>query len=129
MLTWIALAALVLFSAAAYAAGRRKALGAAGGTALTLHSLPGYYGAYFALWVAAPAALLLILVTVLGGRIEQAALRAEVPAAVAELAPSAQEVFFNDVQATVRSTRASDRVYEGQPVSYTHLTLPTKRIV
>ena len=114
MLTWIALAAVVLFSAAAYAAGRRKALGAAGGTALTLHSLPGYYGAYFALWVAAPAALLLILVTVLGGRIEQAALRAEVPAAVAELAPSAQEVFFNDVQATVRSTRASDRVYEGQ---------------
>ncbi|OHB35101.1 MAG: phosphate ABC transporter permease subunit PstC [Phenylobacterium sp. RIFCSPHIGHO2_01_FULL_70_10] len=114
MFTWIALAALVLFSGVAYGAGRRKALGAAGGKALTLHSLPGYYGAYLALWVAAPAALLLILVSVLGGRVEEAALRADTPAAVAELAPSAQEVFYNDVLAQVRGDRASERVYEGQ---------------
>ena len=57
MLIWIALIGLILFSLAAYSAGRRKVLRASGGSTRVLHSLPGYYGAYVALWAAAPAAI------------------------------------------------------------------------
>nr|HMP63370.1 phosphate ABC transporter permease family protein [Phenylobacterium sp.] len=85
MFIWIALAGLVLLALAAYSVGRRKVLAAVGGQTRALHSLPGYYGAFLALWVAAPEAILLLLAIVLGGRVEEAALRADNPAAVAAL--------------------------------------------
>jgi len=113
MLIWIALIGLVLFSLAAYSAGRRKVLRASGGSARALHSLPGYYGAYVALWAAAPAAILLLLVSMLGGQIEEAALRADPPAAVAQLPDSTQDVFYNDVVATVADGQVSQTEYDG----------------
>ena len=61
MFIWIALAGLILLALAAYSVGRRKVLAAVGGQTRALHSLPGYYGAFLALWVAAPAAILLLL--------------------------------------------------------------------
>ena len=82
MLTWIALTALLLFSVATYMAGRRRAVAATGGKPAQLHSLPGYYGGYAALWVGAPAALLILLFAMFGGRLEAGLLRAETPAAV-----------------------------------------------
>ena len=114
MLIWIALAGLILIAAAAYSAGRRKVLAAVGGQTRALHSLPGYYGAFLALWVAAPAAILLLLALALGGRVEEAALRAETPAAVAALPASSQDVFYNDVLGAVRGGQVSDTVYEGE---------------
>lgn len=113
MLTWVALVALVLFSAATYAVARRKVTAAAEGQPRRLHSLPGYYGAYVALWAGVPAALLIILAAFFGGRLEVALLRAQVPAPVAALTAQAQQVFFDDARALAHGGQPSEMIYEG----------------
>ena len=84
MLTWLSLLVLALFSGAAFVAGRRRATTAAAGRSRVLHSLPDYYGTYVALWAGVPAALLLLLGVMAGGRVEDAILQSARPAAVAE---------------------------------------------
>ncbi len=56
----VLLGVLLLLSAAAYHAGRRKAfaIAGAGGRAVRLHSRPTYHGALVALWCALPALIL-----------------------------------------------------------------------
>jgi phosphate transport system permease protein len=85
MLTWLSLLFLALFSGAAFMAGRSRALKSSGGSAAKLHSLPNYYGLYAALWAGAPAALLLLLGAMFGGRVEDAMLQAQRPAVVQAL--------------------------------------------
>ncbi len=113
MLTWIALLALALFSATTFWIGRRKALASAGGSSVGLHSLPGYYGAYTALWVGVPAALLVVFIAMFGGRLETGVVRADPPAAVQALDAQQQNVFFDDARAIARGGRPSETVYEG----------------
>lgn len=113
MLTWVALLALVLFSAATYVAARRKVTAAAAGQPRRLHSLPGYYGSYVALWAGVPAALLILFAAFFGGRIEAAILRAQVPAPVAALSAQEQQVFFDDARAMAHGTQASEMTYDG----------------
>lgn len=113
MLTWVALLALVLFSGTTYVAARRKVSVAAGGSPRNMHSLPGYYGAYVALWAGAPAALLVLLAAMFGGRLEDALLRVAPPAAVAQLTAAEQQVFFDDVRAKAHNLQASETIYEG----------------
>jgi phosphate transport system permease protein len=48
---------LIAAAAAAYVAGRRDALAASDGSMRVLHSLPGYHGAYLAIWCCVPALL------------------------------------------------------------------------
>ena len=81
------LAALLFLGAAAYQAGRRRALAAAGGDLRRLHSLPNYYGVYVALWCALPALLVLALWVALQGRIVEAVLVSELPAQARALPP------------------------------------------
>ncbi len=114
MLTWIALAVLFAFSAAIYWMGRRKALAAVGGKTIALHSLPGYYGAYAALWVGVPAAVLILMVGMFGGRLEEGVVRTAPPAAVQALTPQLQDVFFNDVRAVSRGAAPSETIYDGE---------------
>ena len=57
----ILIAAVLMVSAFAYQYGRRRALGAVGGKPRDLHSLPGYYGSYVALWCLLPAAVFAVL--------------------------------------------------------------------
>ncbi|PVM84552.1 phosphate ABC transporter permease subunit PstC [Caulobacter endophyticus] len=114
MLTWLSLLFLALFALAAFLLGRGRALKAAGGASVRLHSLPNYYGAYAALWAGAPAALLLLLGAVFGGRIEEAVLQAERPAAIASLTPDRQDVFFGDARAIAAKESPSEVVYEGE---------------
>ena len=59
--SFILIAAVLLATAFAYQYGRRRALGTVGGKARDLHSLPGYYGAYVALWCLLPAVIFAIL--------------------------------------------------------------------
>ncbi|MFP3921157.1 MAG: phosphate ABC transporter permease subunit PstC [Dichotomicrobium sp.] len=56
MLSTVLLTIIVL-SAAGYVYGRRRAV-AKGGHSRHLHSLPGYYGAYVAAWIAIPSLLI-----------------------------------------------------------------------
>jgi phosphate transport system permease protein len=109
MLIWLALLALVAISAAAHIVGRRRAVAlAAGGQT---HSRPGYHGAYLALWAAAPAGLVLILVMMFGGRIEAGLLRADPPPAVAAMSAEQQVVFYNDARALARGFEPSQTIY------------------
>ncbi len=112
MLTWVALLALALFSGAGYFAARRKALTAAGGRAAALHSLPGYYGSFVALWVGVPATLVVLAAASLGDRIESAVLRSDPPAAIAGLDAEQRNVFFDDALAIAKSSQPSQTVYE-----------------
>ncbi|MBK1664421.1 phosphate ABC transporter permease subunit PstC [Rhodospirillum rubrum] len=52
--------AVLALSSFAYAAGTRRSMRAVGGKLQTLHSLPGYYGLYVALWCGLPALLLMV---------------------------------------------------------------------
>ena len=56
----IVVTALLALSAVGYHLGRRRALSTVAGRAGNLHSVPGYYGGYVALWCGLPA---LVLVT------------------------------------------------------------------
>jgi len=109
MITWAALAALVLFSAATYALGRRRLTAHARARP---HSRPGYHGAYVALWTAVPALILLVLYGGFAGRAEQALLRADTPAAVAQMTPAQQDVFFDDARAVARGAQRSEILYD-----------------
>ncbi len=113
MTVLIALALLAAFSAGVYLMGRRRAVALAGGASGALHSLPGYHGAWVALWAGAPAALILILFALFGPRLEEAALRAEVPAAVAQLPAERQEVFWSDAHSIARGQATSEVAWEG----------------
>src|SRR3990167_5911937 len=113
MLTWLALAALTLFSIAAYMAARRRAVATAGGKTAGLHSLPGYHGAYAALWAGVPAALLVLMIAMFGGRMEAGMLRLEAPAAVQALSAPQQDVFYNDARALARGGQPSETAYPG----------------
>jgi phosphate transport system permease protein len=106
MLTWLSLLFLALFSGAAFMLGKRRAVTNSGGVARVLHSLPGYYGTYAALWAGAPAALLLLLGAMFGGRVEDAMLQAQRPAIVRTLDADRQNVFFSDAQAIAQGDRA-----------------------
>jgi len=114
MTVLIALALLAAFSAGVYLMGRRRAVALAGGTSASLHSLPGYHGTWVSLWAGAPAALILILFAVFGGRLEEAALRAEVPAAVAQLPAERQEVFWSDAHSIAGGQTTSEVAWEGE---------------
>jgi phosphate transport system permease protein len=107
MITWAALAALVLFSAATFVLGRRRLVGPAGA-----HSRPNYHGAYVALWSAGPALVLLLLYIAFGGRVEGAILRAEAPPPVAAMSAQDQQVFFDDARAVARGAPRSETLYD-----------------
>ena len=114
MLTWVALVALALFSGATFFAARRKALVVADGRAANMHSLPGYYGSFVALWVGVPAALILLIAALFGSRVEEAVLRASPPTAVQAMDAQAQTVFFDDARAQAHGGQASQTDYQGQ---------------
>ncbi len=111
MITWAALAALLIFSACAYAIGRRR-LTAQVAAGVPVHSRPGYHGAYVLLWAAVPAALVLFLHLSVSGRVEAKLLQAEVPPAVAAMSPLQQEVFFDDAIAVSREAPRSETIYD-----------------
>ncbi len=95
---------------AGFASGRGRALGMAGGDLRSLHSLPGYYGWYAALWAGLPG-LAVVLVWVLGSswaldRVAVADLPAHVGTSEAEL-----RLFVNEVRNTAAGgivSRADD---------------------
>jgi len=109
MLTWVALAALALFSGATFVVARRKAEGLA--LAGQMHSLAGYHGAYAAIWTGVPSALLLALALLFSGRFEAAVVRADPPAAVKALPAMNQDVFYGDARALARGAPPSEMIY------------------
>ncbi|HEV8239319.1 MAG TPA: phosphate ABC transporter permease subunit PstC [Thermoanaerobaculia bacterium] len=98
MTALVLLAALLFLAAAAYQAGRRRALAAVAGDQRQLHSLPSYYGVYVALWCALPALLVLALWVALQGRIVEAVLVSELPPQARELPRERLTLLVNEVR-------------------------------
>src|SRR6185295_15395197 len=98
MTALVLLAALLFLSAAAYQAGRRRALAAVGGNQRRLHSLPNYYGVYVALWCVLPALLVLALWVALQGRIVEAVLVSELPPEARALPAERLTLLVNEVR-------------------------------
>ena len=101
MPTWTLLLVLLAVLVLAYRVGRRRAIATAGGANYinTLHSLPGYYGVYAALWAGLPALLLLALWSGVQDPLITRLVSANLPATVvAGLSPSELGLLLNDVQ-------------------------------
>ncbi|MBK1706946.1 phosphate ABC transporter permease subunit PstC [Halochromatium glycolicum] len=87
--------------AAAYQIGRKRAISVAGGVSRInrLHSLPGYYGWYAALWVGLPAFVLLLVWTGLQDRIVTMLMVNQLPEAMtAELSEGRLGLMINDIK-------------------------------
>ncbi|MFO1015379.1 MAG: phosphate ABC transporter permease subunit PstC [Caulobacteraceae bacterium] len=112
MLIWSVILILTASSFALYRMGRARALAGVGGRQAALHSLPGYHGLFVALWAAAPAILVLLLIAVFAGRIETAIVSANPPAVVAALPAERAELFWHDVIAAGSGEEQSHVTYE-----------------
>ncbi len=78
--------------------GRRRALAVAGGEPRRLHSLPGHYGYYVALWCAVPALLVLLLWAGFDARIITALVIRELPVELQRLPADQLNLVVNDIR-------------------------------
>ncbi|HZW58852.1 MAG TPA: phosphate ABC transporter permease subunit PstC [Woeseiaceae bacterium] len=87
-------------SVAAYAVGRSRSLAIAGGPrAVTrLHSLPGYYGYFTALWCLLPALALVLLWLAAEPRVVTALVVRDLPEAQQSLAPGELDLLVNNIR-------------------------------
>jgi phosphate transport system permease protein len=97
---------LIALSLAAWYAGRARALAVAGGPgrSVRLHSLPGYYGYYAAIWCLLPALGLMLLWITAEPRVIAALVIKGLPEVQRSLAPGELDLLFN----TVRNLAAGD---------------------
>ncbi|MFN7265776.1 MAG: phosphate ABC transporter permease subunit PstC [Phenylobacterium sp.] len=111
MLTLVALLVLTAFSGAVFWAGRRRAGAIARGSSAPINSRPGHHGAYAAVWTAAPAALVLILVGFLGDRVEESLVESRLPAVVRAMEAAERQVFLDDAISLARGQARSETPY------------------
>jgi phosphate transport system permease protein len=117
---------LIALTALAFVAGRRRsyALADRAGGIRSLHSLPGHYGLYAAIWCGLPAILLLFAwkifePTVISGMVIQ-----DLPTDIREQAPERLGLFMNDVKNLVAGnivTGQSSEAVAAAADHYTHL--------
>ena len=98
MSSLVLITALVLFAAAAFYMGRGRALATAAGNNRRLHSLPGYYGWYAALWCGVPAFLIAALWLLAQPVVIDHLVIGSLPPSVQQLPPAQLGLFMNDVR-------------------------------
>jgi phosphate transport system permease protein len=94
----ILIAVLLLLTAFAYQLGRRRVMRSAGGDRRVLHSLPGYYGAYVALFCGLPALLIVGLWLVFEPQIVEAVLVSGLPSSAQTLPAGELNLLVNDIR-------------------------------
>lgn len=100
---------LLLLSSAFYFFGRKRALASVGGRSSKLHSLPGHYGYYVALWAALPALLILMLWAGMEGPLGDALILSQLPPEVAALPHGELTLKLNDVAMVVAGHVSPDQ--------------------
>ena len=88
------LLAIVLFSAAAYLVGRSAGNRFVAAEGEVTHSLPGYHGAFVAVWVGVPALVLVLIWLAFQGQVINNLLLASLPEAMTEGASPAQRSLY-----------------------------------
>ena len=102
---------IAALAAAGYYFGRSRALTAGSGRRVSgFHSLPGYYGAYVALWCGLPLLVLAAAWLVLEPTFLRADLLANLPDAIRNLPPDRLSLVFNDIRNLVQGN-----ILAGQP--------------
>ncbi len=96
--TLILLIGLMAFAAFYFGRGRSLALVGGPGRSTELHSLPGYYGYYVAIWCALPALGLLMLWVLVEPRVIVALVISGLPASYQELSPGELNLLVNNIQ-------------------------------
>ena len=91
---------LVAMSIAAFYVGRSRSVSIAGGTQLgsVLHSLPGYYGYFTAIWCLIPALAVILLWVLLEPRVIIALVVNALPEAYQSLPPGELNLLVNNIQ-------------------------------
>ncbi len=91
---------LAAMASAAFFLGRSRSVAVAGGRnqIKSLHSLPGYYGYYTALWSLLPALLLIFLWVMLDERVIIASVVGGLPAASQQLSPGELDLLVNNIR-------------------------------
>ncbi len=94
---WLLLALILAIAMFGMVGGRRRAHALAGSDASQLHSLPGYHGAYVALWVALPALAAFTVWMVAKGPIIEALVVANLSAETQALSANHLSLTLNDI--------------------------------
>ncbi len=91
---------LVAISVAAFLLGRQRSLSLAAGIGRrsVLHSLPGYYGYFTAIWSLLPALAVMLLWLLLDDRVIVAAVIGNLPEAQRNLSPGQLDLLINNIQ-------------------------------
>ena len=91
---------LAFIALAAFYLGRSRSLALAGGVGQVrvLHSLPGYYGYYVAIWCAMPALALFLLWTLVEPRVIVALVVKGLPATYQSLSAGELDLLVNNIQ-------------------------------
>jgi phosphate transport system permease protein len=89
----------VVFGAVAYVAARSRAAALAGGPSSALHSRPGYYGAYAAVWTILPAFIVLCLWLAISPSIIESSVRGAFPEDVKAQPEATQNLNYGMVSA------------------------------
>jgi phosphate transport system permease protein len=117
-------AVVLALAAAGYFIGRRRALGAVGGQLRRLHSLPGYYGWYVAVWCALPSLMVATLWLSVQPGIVECLVIAALPADIQALEPGRLGLVLNDIRNLANGnivTRTGDPVVRAAATHYNEL--------
>ena len=115
--------AIIVLAVIAFVIGRNKALAGVSGNIRELHSLPGYYGHYTAIWCAVPALMIVAVWAVFEGTIISALVQSALPEEVASRTADRMSLFMTDVRNTVSGNIVSNATPEVQAAAahYTQL--------
>lgn len=121
-------------SMAAFAAGRQRSVAAVGGPQhlVRLHSLPGYYGYFTALWCLLPALALMLVWTFAESRVVTALVVDGLPEAQQSLSPGELDLLVNNVRNLAQGDIVSgsvDAVLEDAAARYTDYMARSRQLL
>ncbi len=92
------LAVLLVLTLLSYQLGRRRVLAASRGSTKDMHSLPGYYGAYVALWCGIPALILVVVWQLVEPQFLRAISLSGLPEAARDLPETQLALLLSDIR-------------------------------
>ena len=93
----ILLLAIIILSAIGFYLGRRRSARTVNGEIRRLHSLPGYYGLYVALWCGLPALIILVLWLVFQSSVVMSIVVSGLPPEIQSLPKEQMSLVINDI--------------------------------
>lgn len=119
-MTTVLIVTLLALSSLAYTFGRRKIVSAAGSEYRSLHSLPGYYGTFTALWCLLPALLVVGLWTALEDSIITTLVTNDLPASYQDSPQSELGLVVNDIRNQVSGNVVSHELNSDLQAAVAH---------